>query len=56
MLAGVDMPAALIEMAYLSNAGQAQLALSEAYQNSLAQAMYDAVVGFRAYLEGQSAP
>ena len=55
VLAGVDMPAALIEMAYLSNAGQAQLALSEAYQNSLAQAMYDAVVGFRAYLEGQSA-
>ena len=56
VLAGVDMPAALIEMAYLSNAEQAQLALSEAYQNSLAQAMYDAVVGFRAYLEGQSAP
>ena len=56
VLAGVDMPAASIEMAYLSNAGQAQLALSEAYQNSLAQAVYDAVVGFRAYLEGQSAP
>lgn len=56
VLAGVDMPAASIEMAYLSNAGQAQLALSEAYQNSLAQAVYDAVVDFRAYLEEQSAP
>ena len=56
VLAGVDMPAASIEMAYLSNAEQEQLALSEAYQNSLAQAMYNAVVGFRAYLEGRGAP
>ena len=56
VLASVDMPAASIEMAYLSNAEQEQLALSEAYQDSLAQAMYDAVVGFRAYLEGQGVP
>ena len=56
VLASVDMPAASIEMAYLSNAEQEQLALSEAYQNALAQAMYDAVVGFRAYLEGQGGP
>ena len=56
VLAGVDMPAASIEMAYLSNAEQEQLALSEAYQNSLAQAMYDAVVAFRAYLEEPGAP
>ena len=56
VLAGVDMPAASIEMAYLSNPEQEQLALSEDYQNSLAQAMYDAVVSFRAYLEGRGAP
>lgn len=56
VLAGVDTPAASIEMAYLSNAEQEQLALSEAYQNSLAQAMYEAVLGFRTYLEGQGAP
>ena len=56
VLAGVDMPAASIEMAYLSNAEQEQLALSEAYQNSLAQAIYDAVVAFRAYLEEPGAP
>ena len=56
VLAGVDMPAASIEMAYLSNAEQEQLALSEGYQGSLAQAIYDAVVDFRAYLEGQDNP
>ena len=56
VLAGVDMPAASIEMAYLTNPEQEQLALSEAYQDSLAQAMYDAVVDFRAYLEGQRVP
>lgn len=50
-LTGVNMPAALIEMAYLTNAEQEMLAQSEAYQISLAQAMYNAVVGFRAYLE-----
>ena len=56
VLTGVNMPAASIEMAYLTNAKQEQLALSEAYQNSLAQAMYNAVVGFRAYLEERGAP
>jgi len=56
VLAGVDMPAASIEMAYLTNPEQEQLALSEAYQDSLARAMYDAVVDFRAYLEGQRVP
>jgi N-acetylmuramoyl-L-alanine amidase len=55
-LTGVNMPAALIEMAYLTNAEQEQLAQSEAYQSSLAQAMYNAVVGFRSYLEEQGAP
>jgi len=56
VLTGVDMPAASIEMAYLTNAEQEQLALSETYQNSLAQAMYNAVVSFRAYLEERDTP
>ena len=56
VLAGVDMPAALIEMAYLTNPEQAQLALSETFQTSLTQAIYDAVVAFRAYLEVQDTP
>ena len=53
VLTGVNMPAALIEMAYLTSTEQEQLAQSEAYQNSLALGMYNAVVDFRAYLEGR---
>ena len=56
VLAGVDMPAALIEMAYLTNPEQAQLARSEPFQISLTQAICDAVVTFRAYLEAQGTP
>jgi N-acetylmuramoyl-L-alanine amidase len=55
VLTGVNMPAALIEMAYLSNADQERLAQSEAYQNSVAQGVYNAVVGFRSYLDSQRA-
>lgn len=56
VLTGVNMPAALIEMAYLTNAAQERLAQSDAYQGSLAQAMYNAVVAFRSYLEERRAP
>jgi N-acetylmuramoyl-L-alanine amidase len=56
VLTGVDMPAALIEMAYLTNPEQEQAARSEAFQNSVTQGIYDAVVRFRAYLEEQTAP
>jgi N-acetylmuramoyl-L-alanine amidase len=56
VLTGVNMPAALVEMAYLTNAAQERLAQSEAYQSSVAQAMYNAVVGFRTYLEERGAP
>jgi len=51
LLTSVNMPAALVEMAYLSNAQQEQLVQSDAYQVSLAQAMADAVLQFRSYLE-----
>jgi N-acetylmuramoyl-L-alanine amidase len=56
VLAGVDMPAALIEMAYLTNPEQAQLARSETFQTSLTQAIYEAVVAFRTYVEAQDNP
>ena len=56
VLTGVNMPAALVEMAYLTNTEQERLAQSDAYQSSLAQAMYNAVVGFRAYLDSQRTP
>jgi N-acetylmuramoyl-L-alanine amidase len=56
VLTGVNMPAALIEMAYLSNADQEKLAQTEAYQNSVAQAIFNAIVEFRAHLESQRTP
>jgi N-acetylmuramoyl-L-alanine amidase len=52
-LAGVDMPAALVEMAYLTNPDQERLAQTEPYQTAVAQAIYDAINRFRSYLEGQ---
>jgi N-acetylmuramoyl-L-alanine amidase len=47
VLSGVNMPAALVEMAYLTNAGQEQDVQSADFQNGIAQAMYDAVARFR---------
>src|SRR5262249_28889380 len=47
VLSGANMPAALIEMAYLTNAAQEQLAQSPDFQNGIAQAGYAAVVRFR---------
>ena len=56
VLNGVDMPAALIEMGYLTNDDQEEQVRSESYQTAIAQAMYDAIFRFRAYLEGRRAP
>lgn len=51
VLTGVDMPAALVEMAYLTNAEQERLSQSEEFQGAIAQAIYNAVLRFRSYLE-----
>jgi N-acetylmuramoyl-L-alanine amidase len=56
VLMGANMPAALVEMAYLTNDEQQQRARSEAFQSSLAQGIYDAVLRFRAHLEERRAP
>jgi len=53
VLMGADMPAALVEMAYLTNPDEEKAAKTEAFQNSLAQGIYDAVLRFRSYLEEQ---
>lgn len=53
VLMGADMPAALVEMAYLTNPDQAAAAKTEAYQTSVTQGIYDAVLRFRSYLEEQ---
>lgn len=53
VLEGVNMPAALVEMAYLTNPDQEELAASEEYADDVAQALFDGVVRFRRHLEEQ---
>jgi N-acetylmuramoyl-L-alanine amidase len=53
VLVGANMPAALIEMAYLTNPEQERVAQTEAYQTLVTQSIYDAIVKFRGYVEGQ---
>jgi N-acetylmuramoyl-L-alanine amidase len=52
VLEGADMPAAEVEMLYVTNPGQARLALSDDFKNTLAQALFDAIVKFRSTLGG----
>jgi N-acetylmuramoyl-L-alanine amidase len=51
VLSGANMPAALVEIAYLTNPAQEQQAQSAEYQGAVAQSLYDAIVRFRSYLE-----
>jgi N-acetylmuramoyl-L-alanine amidase len=55
VLEGVNMPAVLVEMAYLTNPSQERLARSDDYRNLVAQALFDAVARFRRHLEEQAA-
>jgi N-acetylmuramoyl-L-alanine amidase len=50
------MPAVLVEMAYLTNSGQQKAAAGDEFKNAVAQALYNAIVRFRGYLEETSAP
>jgi len=54
VLEGADTPAALIEMFYVSNAGQEKAAATEEFKNALATALYNAVARFRGFTEDQS--
>ena len=47
VLASANMPAVLVEMGFLTNAGQETLLTSEAFQATFVQAIFDAVVRFR---------
>jgi N-acetylmuramoyl-L-alanine amidase len=51
VLVGANMPAVLVEIGYLSNADQEQAMTSGAYQDHIAQALFDSVVQFRAHVE-----
>ena len=51
VLVGANMPAALVEIGYLSNAEQETQLTTAAYQDQVAQALLDALVKFRDFLE-----
>ena len=53
VLAGVNMPAALVEIGYLTNPAQEKQVASAEYQLSITQAIYDTVLRFRGYLEAE---
>jgi N-acetylmuramoyl-L-alanine amidase len=53
VLTGANMPAALVEMAYLSNPEDESRARGDDFRNGVAQGLFDAIVRFRAYIEGQ---
>jgi N-acetylmuramoyl-L-alanine amidase len=47
VLESANMPAVLVELGYLTNADQAKMLGSDAFQNVVAQAVFDAIVKFR---------
>jgi N-acetylmuramoyl-L-alanine amidase len=53
VLVGANMPAALIEMGYLTSAPQEKQLASVEFQTALTQALYEVVLRFRTYLEGR---
>jgi N-acetylmuramoyl-L-alanine amidase len=50
VLLGANMPAVLVEMGFLSNPEQERQLASDAYQNAVAQALFDGIVRFRDYM------
>jgi N-acetylmuramoyl-L-alanine amidase len=53
VLVGANMPAVLVEMAYLTNPAQAGRAAAADFQTAVTQALYETVLRFRTHLEGQ---
>ena len=51
VLVGANMPAALVEIGYLSNADQEGQIATASYQDRVAQALLDALIKFRQFLE-----
>jgi len=56
LLSAANMPAALVEMAYVTNTDQEKRAGSEEFKNAVAQALYNTIVRFRAFLEETATP
>ena len=51
VLAGANMPAVLVEVGFLTNADEEQQLGTDAYQNTVVQALLDAIVRFREMVE-----
>jgi N-acetylmuramoyl-L-alanine amidase len=51
VLVGANMPAALVEIGYLSNGDQETQLTTPVYQEQIAQALLDALIKFRELLE-----
>jgi N-acetylmuramoyl-L-alanine amidase len=51
VLVGANMPAALVEIGYLSNTEQESQLATASYQDQVAQALLDALIRFREFLE-----
>jgi N-acetylmuramoyl-L-alanine amidase len=56
VLTGANMPAALVEMAYLTNPEDEARAQGDEFRNQVAQALFDAIVRFRAHAEAAGRP
>jgi N-acetylmuramoyl-L-alanine amidase len=56
VLESANMPAVLVELGYLTNAEQAKLLASDAFQNTAVQALFDAIVKFRDALAAGGTP
>jgi N-acetylmuramoyl-L-alanine amidase len=55
VLEGVNMPAAMVEVAFLSSPAQEKLAASDEFKDKTAQGLYDAIAAFQRRDEGASA-
>lgn len=56
LLAAANMPAALVEVAYLTNPGQEARLNTDDFKTALAQAVFSAIVRFRAWSEESQTP
>ena len=56
LLSAANMPAALVEIAYLTNSGQEKAAGTDAFKNAVAQAIFNAVARFRSLSDDREAP
>ena len=56
LLAAANMPAALIEVAYLTNPEQERRLNTDDFKTTIAQAVFSAIVRFRAWSEETQTP